>query len=153
EWDRAYLMDFGIAKLDDDVARTAAGHLFGSPAYVSPEQARGQALDGRSDVYALGITLYQMLSGVVPFASADKLATVTRRLTEDPEPLSSKLPEVKPEIERVVMRALARDREGRHPAARDMKADLEAVLGVLAPVRGPRPPSAAVDARAVGTPG
>jgi serine/threonine-protein kinase len=152
EWDRAYLMDFGIAKLDDDIAKTAAGHMFGSPAYLSPEQAKGETLDGRSDIYSLGLTLYQMLSGFLPFASSDKVATVTRRLTEAPDPLSAHWPEARPELERVVMRALSRDRERRYPAARDMKSELEAVLAEVIPIRGPRAPTMSL-ATAAATPG
>jgi TonB family protein len=133
EWDRAYLMDFGIAKLDDDVVKTAAGQTFGSPAYLSPEQARGLPLDGRSDVYSLGITLYQMLAGVIPFTSTDRAATVTRRLTEDPEPLSAKVPGIPPALEASVARALARDRDARYASARDMKASLEDLLDEIAP--------------------
>ena len=151
EWERAYLMDFGIAKLDDDVVKTAAGQTFGSPAYLSPEQARGLPLDGRSYVYSLGITLYQVLSGVIPFASPDRAATVTRRLTEDPEPLSSKVPGLSAALVASVTRALARDRDARYASARDMKADLEDVLDEIAPHprSAARAPSAAFDSRAV----
>jgi len=153
EWDRAYLMDFGIAKLDDDVVKTAAGQMFGSPAYLSPEQARGLPLDGRSDVYALGITLFQMLSGEVPFASADRMATVTRRLTEDAPPVSSKVTDLPVGLEAIVARSLARDREARFATARDMKAELEAVLSELVPVRGAPARAASVGPPVAATPG
>ena len=151
EWDRAYLMDFGIAKLDDDIVRTVAGQTFGSPAYLSPEQARGLPLDGRSDVYSLGITLYQMLSGVIPFASPDRASTVARRLTEDPAPLSSKVPGLPAALVASVARALARDRDARYASARDMKAVLEDVLDEIAPHSrsAARTPSPAFDPRAV----
>ena len=64
--DRPYLMDFGIAKTDDSLVKTQTGFVLGSPAYISPEQLRGERLDGRTDVYALGVSLFQMIAGSVP---------------------------------------------------------------------------------------
>ena len=122
------LTDFGIAKVSDALARTQTGFVLGSPGYLSPEQLRGESLDGRSDLYSLGITLFELLTNAVPFDSQEAVATVVRRLTEDAEPLSRRLPGADPALEQIVMRALARDREARYPSAREMKADLEAFL-------------------------
>ena len=125
---RPYLMDFGIVKQDDNVQETAEGKILGTPGYLSPEQLRGQPLDGRSDLYAAGVTLYQMLTGDIPFKSDDRIATMTRRLTEDPEPPSVKARGLEPELERIVLRALAREREERYATAAEMRAALESFL-------------------------
>jgi len=125
---RPTLTDFGIAKVSDSLATTRTGFVLGSPGYLSPEQLRGESLDGRSDLYSLGITLYEILTNAVPFDSQEAVATVVRRLTEDAEPLSRRLPGIDPALEQIVMRSLARDREARYPSAREMKADLEAFL-------------------------
>lgn len=126
--ERPYLMDFGIVKRDDSVHETMEGKILGTPGYLSPEQLRGHPLDGRSDLYAAGVTLYQMLAGDIPFRSDDRLATMTRRLTEDPEPPSAKARDLEPELERIVLKALARERENRYATAAEMRADLEAFL-------------------------
>lgn len=126
--ERPYLMDFGIVKRDDSVHETMEGKILGTPGYLSPEQLQGHPLDGRSDLYAAGVTLYQMITGDIPFRSDDRLATMTRRLTEDPEPPSAKARDLQPELERIVLRALARDRENRYATAAEMRADLEAFL-------------------------
>ncbi len=125
---RPVLTDFGIAKAAESLARTRTGFVLGSPGYLSPEQLRGESLDGRSDLYSLGITLYELLTNSVPFESEEAVASVIRRLSEQAEPLSRRLPGIDPELERIVMRALATDREARYPSAREMQADLEAFL-------------------------
>jgi serine/threonine-protein kinase len=148
---RPSLMDFGIVKVDDDGARTAAGTVMGSPNYVSPEQARGRPLDGRSDLYSLGITLYEALSGEVPFAADDNLARMTRRVLEDAPPPSRRVPDLDPEMDAIVLRALTREPENRYPSAAAMRADLEAFLAKddarLAPA--PKPAAEAAPAPAV----
>ncbi len=133
---RPILTDFGIAKAAQSLARTRTGFILGSPDYLSPEQLRGDDLDGRSDIYSLGVTLFELLTNSVPFESKEAVATVVRRLTEQAEPLSRRLPGVDPELERIVMRALAMDREARYPTAREMKADLEAYLARAWPATG-----------------
>lgn len=155
--ERPYLMDFGIVKQDDNVQETAEGKILGTPGYLSPEQLRGHPLDGRSDLYAAGVTLYQMLTGEIPFRSDDRIATMTRRLTEDPEPPSAKARDLEPELERIVLKALARERENRFATAAEMRAALEAFLAARgAPARsrsgalprlgaGPASPAAAED--------
>lgn len=133
---RPYLMDFGIVKQDDNVQETAEGKILGTPGYLSPEQLRGHPLDGRSDLYAAGVTLYQMLTGEIPFRSDDRIAMMTRRLTEDPEPPSAKARDLEPELERIVLKALAREREDRFATAAEMRAALEAFLAARgAPAR------------------
>jgi serine/threonine-protein kinase len=113
---RPKLMDFGIAKSEDSSVRTKTGFLVGSPAYVSPEQLSGTRLDGRTDVYSLGTTLFELLAGRLPFRSRG-IEDLARRLDDDAPPLSKYLPEVDPELERIVGKALARDRRDRYDAA------------------------------------
>jgi serine/threonine-protein kinase len=125
--DRPYLMDFGIAKTDDSLVKTQTGMVLGSPAYISPEQLRGERLDGRTDVYSLGVSLFQMVAGSPPFRS-DRMADLADRLVTDAPRLSARKPGVSPALDRIVGRALARSRDERYSGAREMRADLEAFL-------------------------
>ncbi|MGE5718027.1 MAG: protein kinase domain-containing protein [Acidobacteriota bacterium] len=129
---RPFLMDFGIAKTGDNLVKTQTGFILGSPAYLSPEQLRGQPLDGRTDVYSLGVTLYQMLAGVIPYRT-ENMSALARRLTEDAPPLSDRRAGVHPELERIVHRSLARNREARYATAAEMREDLEAFLAEVHP--------------------
>jgi eukaryotic-like serine/threonine-protein kinase len=135
--DRPFLMDFGIAKTGDNLVKTQTGFILGSPAYLSPEQLRGQPLDGRTDVYSLGVTLYQMLAGMVPYRT-ENMSALALRLTEDAPPLSGRRAGVHPELERIVHRSLTRDREARYATAAEMREDLEAFLAEVHP-RSTRP--------------
>jgi serine/threonine-protein kinase len=132
-----YLTDFGIAKSGENVLKTRTGLLMGTPAYVSPEQALGETVDARTDQYSLGITLYKALSGRLPFTSDGLLQTLVLRLNEDPEPLERHRPDLGPDISRIIMRALARDRNQRWNSVGDMKTALVGVLGSMALPPGP----------------
>ena len=127
--------DFGIAKITSDrdasaSAITAIGVVCGTPEYMSPEQARGEELDGRSDLYAVACMLYQMVVGDVPFRAGSALGVVTRQLLDTPEPPSKKRPElsIEPALEALILRNLAKDRNQRHASAAEMKAALEAIV-------------------------
>jgi len=144
--DRPYLMDFGIAKTDDSLVKTQTGFVLGSPAYIAPEQLRGERLDGRTDVYAIGVSLFQMVAGSVPFKS-DRMSDLANRLVADAPRLAARRPGVTPEMDRIVARSLARVRNERYADARAMRKDLEEFLDGLrsapdaAPVPAPDPAS------------
>ena len=116
------VVDFGIAKLRESAAHTLAGTVLGTPAYMSSEQASGMPsdqLDARSDVYSLGIVVYEMLSGRVPFHSTTPLGYLRKHMLDDPPPFRAVAPglPVPPQVEAVVMKALKKEREERYPTA------------------------------------
>lgn len=128
------LIDFGIARADNRATETAAGTIKGTLGYMSPEQILGDAVDRRSDVFAFGICLFQMLTRKNPFDGAN-LAERVRRLTLDPIPgIRSYRPELPPELEDIVGRCLARPRDERYATMSDVRADLEGALARLGAV-------------------
>jgi eukaryotic-like serine/threonine-protein kinase len=144
---RVKVTDFGIAKAagGDDLTRT--GTVVGTARYLAPEQVNGHKVDGRADVYALGLILYEMLAGRAPFAGDSDMATAVARLTNAPEPIRTARPEVSRHLEDVVARSLARDPEYRYQSAQAFKDALTpghdtAPTGPLAPPP-PAPPVAA----------
>jgi serine/threonine-protein kinase len=118
---RPFLTDYGIAKAVENPLDTRTGQLLGTPAYVAPEQALGEAVDARADLYSLGVTLYRAVSGELPFKADGVLQTLLLRLREDPPHLSRVRPDLDPGVAAVIMRALARDPAGRWPGAREMR--------------------------------
>ncbi len=120
------ILDFGIAKIAGDTTLTRTGSSPGTPAYMSPEQARGDPVDGRSDLWALGVLLYEMLTGRRPFPGEDERAILSAVQNREPEPLAHHRPEVSPELARTVAKALAKDPAQRYTDAAEMLADLEA---------------------------
>src|SRR5919204_1419842 len=106
--------DFGIARAVSEASMTVTGTTLGSVHYFSPEQARGDEVTGRSDVYALGIVLYEMLAGRRPFEGDSAAGVALKRLTEDPPPPSEFQP-VPAGLEAIILRALARDPAQRFP--------------------------------------
>jgi len=134
------LLDFGIAKRsqNDEVdALTRTGDIIGSPYYMSPEQARGEAVDARSDIYSLGCIAYEIFSGKVPFAGDTALDTINMHLRRDPEPLSS-LVTVPAELDSCLARMLAKRREDRFENMTEVREALQSVPLVVAPA----PPAA-----------
>ena len=121
---RPFLMDFGIAKVKGSSLKTQTGSVMGTPTYIAPEQASGDSLDSRCDIYSLGTTLYELLAGYAPFTSSDPLRTLLRRLKEDPVPLREAYTEIDPELDRIVLKSLARDPADRYQTADEMAADL-----------------------------
>ena len=129
--------DFGIAKLNDPrgfqtdsgKALTSSGTLIGTPEYMSPEQSRGDPLDARSDLYSVGIILYQLLVGRVPFTAENMLGVVLKQVTDEPVPPSQVRPGVNPRLEAICLRALKKNRDERYQTAKEMRRDLRGVLG------------------------
>ena len=117
------VVDFGIAHAAGSDTLTGTGVVLGSTAYLSPEQASGDRVDARSDVYAFGCVLYEMLTGQVPFRADTPVATMYRHVNEDPPPPSSIRP-VPPALEAIVMRCLAKDPRKRFASAEDLEASL-----------------------------
>jgi serine/threonine protein kinase/TolB-like protein len=128
------ILDFGLAKptglssRDADDGDTAPGALLGTVSYMSPEQVRGRALDHRSDIFSLGIVLYQMLSGHRPFGTDTAADTMTAILKEDPPPLRRRGREVPSAVETVVLRCLEKQPDERFQSGRDLAFALEAAL-------------------------
>ena len=120
---RVKVVDFGIARAAGSDTLTGTGVVLGSTAYLSPEQAGGQPVDERADLYALGCVLYEMLTGRVPFSADTPVATMYRHVNEDPPPPSSIAP-VQPELEDVVMRCLEKDPKRRFASAAELEAAL-----------------------------
>ncbi|MCB9534936.1 MAG: protein kinase [Myxococcales bacterium] len=145
----ARLLDFGIAKrLDDDGPRlTQAGMVFGTPEYMAPEQARGETVDARSDVYALGCVFYELLTGKPPFTGSNKMNVMHRQASEVPPPPSFKLDtEVPGAIETAVMRCLEKRPDDRFPDAATLIEALDGALGADRLTPMPLAPAAAAPA-------
>lgn len=124
--DQVKLADFGIAKAafgEEDL--TTTGNLLGTSRYLSPEQVSGGPVDARSDLYAVGVVLYEMLTGRPPFVAETHIATATMRLTNDPQPPGSLKPGIPRRLEAVVMKALSRDPAGRYGSAEEMSSALD----------------------------
>lgn len=139
----AKVLDFGIAKLSEPAASasslnlsgedataikphsTSPGMIIGTANYMSPEQAKGQEIDARSDIFSFGIVFYEMLTGKPPFAGETALETISSILKDEPQPLSQLQPDIPNEIERIAGKALRKDREERYQTAKDLLIDLK----------------------------
>ena len=158
------VLDFGLAKLverragpaaheaETMLAHTQPGAVMGTSWYMSPEQAQGQPVDARTDVWSLGCVLYEMLAGRPPFVGATPSHVVVALLERDPPPLSEHLPDAPPGLQQVVERALAKDLRARYQTVGEMLEDLRALRPALEPAAGTRPTGglrmrAAVDGR------
>jgi eukaryotic-like serine/threonine-protein kinase len=129
---RVKVTDFGIARAGAS-QMTEAGSIVGTAQYLSPEQARGTGVDQRSDLYSVGVVLYELLTGKLPFTGESPVEIAMKHLSDTPLPPSELNPEVPEELDKVVMRALAKDPARRYQSAEQMDADLERVargLGV-----------------------
>jgi serine/threonine-protein kinase len=127
---RVKVLDFGIAKLRDDTTShlTQTGSVMGTPHYMSPEQCLGEELDSRADIYSMGVVLYEMLCGRVPFNSPISTAVVVQQVNQQPPSLRNINPAVPPEVEAVVLRALEKRRDARPASAGALSHELTLVV-------------------------
>jgi serine/threonine-protein kinase len=125
--DRIKLIDFGIAGREGARRLTFAklSQVMGTPDYISPEQVKGKRGDGRSDIYALGVMLYEMLAGKTPFQGPNPFAIMNDRLMNNPIPPREANPEISPEMQEVIYRALEREPQNRYATANEFAWDLE----------------------------
>jgi len=130
------VMDFGIARAmhDGQSAMTQTAAVIGTAQYLSPEQARGESVDARSDVYAAGCVLYELITGEPPFTGDSPVAVAYQHVREDPNPPSSVNPAVAPELDAVVLKALAKGPANRYQSAAEMRSDLVRTLSGQRPV-------------------
>ncbi|HJQ50777.1 MAG TPA: Stk1 family PASTA domain-containing Ser/Thr kinase [Gaiellaceae bacterium] len=123
---RVKVTDFGIARAGTS-QMTETGSIVGTAQYLSPEQARGGEVDPRSDLYSLGVVLYELLTGKTPFDGETPVEIAMKHLSNAPQPPSKLRPEIPPELDKVVLRALAKNPDERYQSADEMEADLERV--------------------------
>ncbi len=151
--------DFGIAKRRSADAPnmgptlTAVGTVIGTPAYMSPEQARNKPLDGRTDLYSCGVILYRMVTGVLPFSGGDDIATLMMHVLDAPAPSIEHCPTLPPALDDAIMKALSKDPANRFATAREMRralADAVPVSGVRS-THGELPTPSRVMAAGLGT--
>jgi class 3 adenylate cyclase len=139
------LVDFGLAISDATPPEAEFGHISGTPHYMAPEQAagKGHRIDGRTDIYALGVILYRMLCGRLPFQAADFRELLRQVEQDDPQPPRQLHPAVPPGLERICLKAMAKRPDDRYTTAGDLAADLLALLAAPdAPGPPPAPPAA-----------
>ena len=128
---RVKLLDFGIARLEEkksgDINLTRPGHIIGTLGYMAPERLRDKPVDGRSDIFAAGVVLYQLVCGQLPFSGEDSV--VMQRIVNEPHaPLSSKCKDCPPALDTIVDRALAKSPDDRYSTAEDLGSDLSALI-------------------------
>lgn len=149
---QAVLTDFGLAKVAENLKLTASGETIGTLEYMAPEQARGE-VDQRSDIYSLGVMAYEMIAGRLPFQGSNQASVLYQHLHEPPPPLHQWRPEVPPEAEQAVLKAMAKDPAERYSRAGEFAQDLEHALlhgrlpvAVRHPVEAARIPATAAPA-------
>jgi eukaryotic-like serine/threonine-protein kinase len=129
------LIDFGIARLQGVATGTAVGSLLGTPLYISPEQAQGLHGDHRSDLYSLGIILYEMMTGVTPFRGDTTMAILVQHLNDAPTPPEFINPSISPELSAIILKTIAKKADDRFPTASAMTIALAQALHVPVPAR------------------
>jgi len=124
----AILSDFGIAKLVETTGMTTTGGMVGTPAYIAPEQAQNNTIDGRADIYSLGVVVYEMLTGVQPFRSDTPMQTILKHLTAPPPRVSESLEGTPPSVDVIVGRALAKEANDRYQTATAFAEDFKRAI-------------------------
>jgi serine/threonine protein kinase len=135
---QAKVMDFGLAKLQGGSSLTRSQTTLGTVAYMSPEQARGGELDRRTDIWSLGVVLYETLAGKLPFRGDHDQAVIYSILHHEPEPLKKDRPDTPPGLEQIVYQALAKKPADRYQTMEEFREDLEAVAEGLKPLKAKR---------------
>jgi dienelactone hydrolase/predicted Ser/Thr protein kinase len=128
---QAKVMDFGLAKLRGGSSLTKSQTTLGTVAYMSPEQARGDEVDGRSDLWSLGVILYEMLTGELPFKGDRDLSIIHSIIHEDPQPIKLRRPPVPQELQKIVGRSLKKNRDARYGSAEEILNDLRSCEAAL----------------------
>lgn len=131
----AKVMDFGIARFLDSKLKTQTGISMGTPKFMSPEQVTGKNVDGQTDLYSLGVCLYYCLAGRPPFDGENAIAVATRHLYEAPEPPSRFNTSITHAVEKVILRALEKQKPDRYSNGFEMADALEGTLGIRSPIR------------------
>ena len=153
QYGNAFLSDFGIARLTHATTTLTGEAVVGTPAYMSPEQVRGEDIDGRSDIYALGAILFEMLTGKQPYEATTPIAVALKQITEPVPRILDVKSDLPPECETLIRKAMAKDRERRFATAADFAAEHQAIIEkprseilppplekVAAPTPAPLPP-------------
>lgn len=136
----AIITDFGLVRIMNAATQTASGLVSGTPAYMSPEQARGDKADHRTDIYSLGVVLYEMLAGRVPFEADSTMAVIYMHIHTPPPPI----PELSSAVQAVLDRALAKIPDERYQTSREMAVDFFQSIGMTAEAKTIREPFAAL---------
>lgn len=124
---QAKIMDFGVAKFVMEVDVTQTVGIIGTLAYMSPEQASGDVVDTRTDIWSLGVCFYEMLAGKHPFASDTQQAMISSILNKDPEPVTTFVPHISPELDRILQKALAKEKKSRYVSITKLLNDLKRI--------------------------